>query len=120
MLDLLLCHSFIAPWLLRVCKGFGCTGGVACQPYLLSRLASCSFMQLELSVGAVVAAQGFVCGTVLRIRRAVCLTCAVCVLAQEILPPGSHTGFSGLHLPFIGFTFTTERYAWVVLLIALP
>ncbi|XP_024204708.1 serine/threonine-protein kinase MRCK beta isoform X4 [Pan paniscus] len=26
----------------------------------------------------------------------------------EILPPGSHTGFSGLHLPFIGFTFTTE------------
>ncbi|VFV25365.1 serine threonine-protein kinase [Lynx pardinus] len=31
----------------------------------------------------------------------------------EILPPGSHTGFSGLHLPFIGFTFTTER--WVQL-----
>ncbi|TKC44413.1 hypothetical protein EI555_012972, partial [Monodon monoceros] len=27
---------------------------------------------------------------------------------REILPPGSHTGFSGLHLPFIGFTFTTE------------
>uniref|UniRef100_A0A8C7B1P1 Serine/threonine-protein kinase MRCK beta n=1 Tax=Neovison vison TaxID=452646 RepID=A0A8C7B1P1_NEOVI len=27
---------------------------------------------------------------------------------EEILPPGSHTGFSGLHLPFIGFTFTTE------------
>ncbi|XP_036607906.1 serine/threonine-protein kinase MRCK beta [Trichosurus vulpecula] len=26
----------------------------------------------------------------------------------EIVPPGSHTGFSGLHLPFIGFTFTTE------------
>ncbi|XP_036847821.2 serine/threonine-protein kinase MRCK beta isoform X1 [Manis javanica] len=26
----------------------------------------------------------------------------------EILPPGSHPGFSGLHLPFIGFTFTTE------------
>uniref|UniRef100_A0A8C0M360 Serine/threonine-protein kinase MRCK beta n=1 Tax=Canis lupus familiaris TaxID=9615 RepID=A0A8C0M360_CANLF len=26
----------------------------------------------------------------------------------DILPPGSHTGFSGLHLPFIGFTFTTE------------
>ncbi|XP_053783557.1 serine/threonine-protein kinase MRCK beta isoform X1 [Desmodus rotundus] len=26
----------------------------------------------------------------------------------EMLPPGSHTGFSGLHLPFIGFTFTTE------------
>uniref|UniRef100_A0A8D1NJM1 Serine/threonine-protein kinase MRCK beta n=1 Tax=Sus scrofa TaxID=9823 RepID=A0A8D1NJM1_PIG len=26
----------------------------------------------------------------------------------EILPPASHTGFSGLHLPFIGFTFTTE------------
>ncbi|XP_023561379.1 serine/threonine-protein kinase MRCK beta isoform X2 [Octodon degus] len=26
----------------------------------------------------------------------------------EILPPGAHTGFSGLHLPFIGFTFTTE------------
>ncbi|XP_004698843.2 LOW QUALITY PROTEIN: serine/threonine-protein kinase MRCK beta [Echinops telfairi] len=26
----------------------------------------------------------------------------------EILPPGSHAGFSGLHLPFIGFTFTTE------------
>uniref|UniRef100_A0A6I8PF44 Serine/threonine-protein kinase MRCK beta n=1 Tax=Ornithorhynchus anatinus TaxID=9258 RepID=A0A6I8PF44_ORNAN len=26
----------------------------------------------------------------------------------EMVPPGSHTGFSGLHLPFIGFTFTTE------------
>ncbi|XP_048218357.1 LOW QUALITY PROTEIN: serine/threonine-protein kinase MRCK beta [Perognathus longimembris pacificus] len=26
----------------------------------------------------------------------------------EILPPGAHTGFSGLHLPFIGFTFTTD------------
>ncbi|XP_062947921.1 LOW QUALITY PROTEIN: serine/threonine-protein kinase MRCK beta [Cynocephalus volans] len=26
----------------------------------------------------------------------------------DILPPASHTGFSGLHLPFIGFTFTTE------------
>ncbi|KAM8781802.1 serine/threonine-protein kinase MRCK beta [Rhynchonycteris naso] len=26
----------------------------------------------------------------------------------EMRPPGSHTGFSGLHLPFIGFTFTTE------------
>lgn len=34
-------------------------------------------------------------------------------LAQEMLPPGSHPGFSGLHLPFIGFTFTTERYVWV-------
>ncbi|XP_058147258.1 serine/threonine-protein kinase MRCK beta isoform X1 [Dasypus novemcinctus] len=27
---------------------------------------------------------------------------------SEILPPGAHTGFSGFHLPFIGFTFTTE------------
>lgn len=27
-----------------------------------------------------------------------------------MLPPGSHSGFSGLHLPFVGFTFTTERY----------
>ncbi|XP_054548798.1 serine/threonine-protein kinase MRCK beta isoform X2 [Talpa occidentalis] len=26
----------------------------------------------------------------------------------EMLPPGSHAGFSGLHLPFVGFTFTTE------------
>ncbi|XP_012579821.1 PREDICTED: serine/threonine-protein kinase MRCK beta [Condylura cristata] len=26
----------------------------------------------------------------------------------EMLPPSSHAGFSGLHLPFIGFTFTTE------------
>ncbi|XP_036094349.1 serine/threonine-protein kinase MRCK beta isoform X3 [Rousettus aegyptiacus] len=26
----------------------------------------------------------------------------------DMLPPGSHSGFSGLHLPFIGFTFTTE------------
>lgn len=33
-----------------------------------------------------------------------------CALVQELLPPGSHTGFSGLHLPFIGFTFTTERW----------
>lgn len=49
-----------------------------------------------------------------------CDVCCVFSCAQEILPPGSHTGFSGLHLPFIGFTFTTERYAWAVLLIALP
>lgn len=28
---------------------------------------------------------------------------------QEMIPPGSHTGFSGLHLPFVGFTYTTER-----------
>nr|XP_034961344.1 serine/threonine-protein kinase MRCK beta isoform X1 [Zootoca vivipara] len=26
----------------------------------------------------------------------------------EMIPPGSHTGFSGLHLPFVGFTYTTE------------
>nr|XP_014344022.1 PREDICTED: serine/threonine-protein kinase MRCK beta isoform X1 [Latimeria chalumnae] len=26
----------------------------------------------------------------------------------EIVPPASHTGFSGLHLPFVGFTYTTE------------
>uniref|UniRef100_A0A8C2SCJ3 non-specific serine/threonine protein kinase n=1 Tax=Capra hircus TaxID=9925 RepID=A0A8C2SCJ3_CAPHI len=29
-------------------------------------------------------------------------------IVSEVLPPGSHAGFSGLHLPFIGFTFTTE------------
>uniref|UniRef100_A0A670HKW7 Serine/threonine-protein kinase MRCK beta n=1 Tax=Podarcis muralis TaxID=64176 RepID=A0A670HKW7_PODMU len=27
---------------------------------------------------------------------------------EEMIPPGSHTGFSGLHLPFVGFTYTTE------------
>lgn len=37
------------------------------------------------------------------------------VLVQEVLPPGSHAGFSGLHLPFIGFTFTTERCVCVCL-----
>jgi hypothetical protein len=51
--------------------------------------------------------------TIAFIFLSVCLnvdfTCVICVLMQEILPPGSHTGFSGLHLPFIGFTFTTER-----------
>nr|XP_033806736.1 serine/threonine-protein kinase MRCK beta isoform X2 [Geotrypetes seraphini] len=27
---------------------------------------------------------------------------------HEMVPPSSHTGFSGLHLPFVGFTYTTE------------
>ncbi|OPJ81446.1 serine/threonine-protein kinase MRCK beta isoform B [Patagioenas fasciata monilis] len=26
----------------------------------------------------------------------------------EVLPPSSHSGFSGLHLPFVGFTYTTD------------
>ncbi|MGH0173677.1 UNVERIFIED_CONTAM: hypothetical protein FKN15_005536 [Acipenser sinensis] len=26
----------------------------------------------------------------------------------DVVPPGSHTGFTGLHLPFVGFTYTTE------------
>nr|XP_015205605.1 PREDICTED: serine/threonine-protein kinase MRCK beta [Lepisosteus oculatus] len=26
----------------------------------------------------------------------------------DIVPPVSHTGFSGLHLPFVGFTYTTD------------
>uniref|UniRef100_A0A8C4T764 non-specific serine/threonine protein kinase n=1 Tax=Erpetoichthys calabaricus TaxID=27687 RepID=A0A8C4T764_ERPCA len=26
----------------------------------------------------------------------------------DVVPPASHTGFSGLHLPFVGFTYTTE------------
>lgn len=26
---------------------------------------------------------------------------------QDITPPMSHTGFTGQHLPFVGFTFTT-------------
>lgn len=51
----------------------------------------------------------------LPVRLNVALTCAVCVLVQDMLPPGSHSGFSGLHLPFIGFTFTTERYVRFVI-----
>lgn len=27
---------------------------------------------------------------------------------QDIAPPISHTGFTGQHLPFVGFTYTTE------------
>lgn len=30
------------------------------------------------------------------------------VSLQDIGPPVSHTGFSGQHLPFVGFTFTTN------------
>lgn len=30
------------------------------------------------------------------------------LLLQDIGPPMSHTGFTGQHLPFVGFTFTTD------------
>lgn len=31
----------------------------------------------------------------------------LCRPLQDISPPTSHTGFTGQHLPFVGFTFTT-------------
>lgn len=37
-----------------------------------------------------------------------CVGVAECVCVQEISPPSSHTGFTGQHLPFVGFTFTTN------------
>lgn len=32
----------------------------------------------------------------------------VLLSVQDIAPPISHTGFTGQHLPFVGFTYTTE------------